>query len=241
MAGKLKLLLFMFCLLHSAACSNEELVSNVLKASGRVATAMLQTDRAKYCLAGTRPYDNAPQRISADATISQPYMHKVSLDVLQQYLVARAKTGGQVAVLDVGCGSGYLLAAFSRLLVLSSLDCHKIVGVEIDSALVDMSRRNLAGDGFQKMLNDRKIQVHHSGHGWGQEGPYDYIHVGASCKQEPAELFAQLKPDGWILYPFGDEDAPQAMRLKRKTSAGMSDVEGFESIGVRYVPYQEGV
>lgn len=71
---------------------------------GEVADAMLKTDRAFYV--AERPYEDSPQVIGFDATISAPHMHAMALEALLPAL----RRPGPANVLDVGCGSGYFTA-----------------------------------------------------------------------------------------------------------------------------------
>ena len=77
---------------------------------------MLKVDRGDFWpshLPGGAPspmaYDDCPQSISYSATISAPHMHAYCLEWLEPKLVPGAK------VLDIGCGSGYLCAAFYEM------------------------------------------------------------------------------------------------------------------------------
>lgn len=67
--------------------------------------AMLDVDRGYF--SRYNPYEDSPQSIGHNATISAPHMHAYALEVLEPKLTKGAK------VLDVGSGSGYLAACFS--------------------------------------------------------------------------------------------------------------------------------
>lgn len=68
----------------------------------RVVDAMLKIDRKFYCPPGARPYEDAPQGIGHNVTISAPHMHAMCLESLSGHL----KPGNRA--LDVGSGTGYL-------------------------------------------------------------------------------------------------------------------------------------
>ena len=70
--------------------------------SAGVTDAMKNIDRKFYVPHGTRPYEDAPQGIGHNVTISAPHMHAMCLEALS----AQLKPGARA--LDVGSGTGYL-------------------------------------------------------------------------------------------------------------------------------------
>ena len=83
--------------------------------------AMLRTDRAHFVppldpserVSSTYaygPYADSPQPLGHKVTISAPHMHAVALDALSERIRAPASR-----VLDVGSGSGVLLACMARM------------------------------------------------------------------------------------------------------------------------------
>ena len=68
---------------------------------------MGKVDRADF--APSHPYQDRPQYIDYEATISAPHMHAYCLEWMEPTLNPGSK------ILDVGCGSGYLCAAFWEL------------------------------------------------------------------------------------------------------------------------------
>lgn len=212
----------------TSGCSgstNEELVNNLHHAGfitrDDILHAMLNTDRNKYvpelnssqCVSSTYkygPYADAPQSIGSKVTISAPYIHAIELDVLADQIV---KTGSRV--LDIGCGSGILLAYMMRMAVSKSI----IVGLEIVEDLVNLSRMNLISDGFhlsstlQYDDSSSEFSDHHQliirqGNGWHGAidlGPFDAINVGAAAASVPLELIHQLRFNGTLLIPIGNQ------------------------------------
>jgi protein-L-isoaspartate(D-aspartate) O-methyltransferase len=70
--------------------------------SAGVIDAMKNIDRKFYVPHGTRPYEDAPQGIGHNVTISAPHMHAMCLEALSAQLTPGARA------LDVGSGTGYL-------------------------------------------------------------------------------------------------------------------------------------
>merc|ERR1711916_141370 len=93
--------------------------------------AMKKVDRGNY--APDRPYEDSPQPIGYQATISAPHMHAHAV----QHLLPNANNPN-AKILDVGCGSGYLAAVFARLNPTS-----KIYAIDYIPELVELSRRNI--------------------------------------------------------------------------------------------------
>ncbi|KAF3939290.1 hypothetical protein ABW19_dt0210287 [Dactylella cylindrospora] len=98
---------------RSSGRSNKELVDN-MKRNGLIASqatyeAMLKVDRAHY--ATINPYQDAPQTIGYGATISAPHMHSHACEEILDYL----KPGA--SILDVGSGSGYLVAVMAHMVM----------------------------------------------------------------------------------------------------------------------------
>ena len=78
----------------------DHLVKSKVIQTEQVYKAMLQVDRADFT--DSNPYEDHPQYIDYNATISAPHMHAYALEYLSQFLTPKCH------VLDVGSGSGYL-------------------------------------------------------------------------------------------------------------------------------------
>ena len=103
----------------------------------RIADAMLKVDRGHFC-PGYNPYEDCPQLIGYEVTISAPHMHAYCLE----WVLAKLNPGAKV--LDVGCGSGYLCAAFYELVKdTKNLNRTAVVGIEHIEPLADLSIKNL--------------------------------------------------------------------------------------------------
>jgi protein-L-isoaspartate(D-aspartate) O-methyltransferase len=214
--------------------SNKELIDNLARAgivsNKRVINAMLSVDRIKYCMTGAAPsiaYQDSPQRIGYGATISAPHMHAMCLELLEHLLVDGAKA------LDVGSGSGYLVAVMADLVGPNG----KVYGIEHIDQLVDFSLKNLEAD--RPDLLEKKIievSVGDGRLGIPQHAPFDVIHVGAASSGLPMELIRQLKVGGRMIVPVEDRHGDQALIQIDKTGEGDSDYSEKVITGVRYVP-----
>eukprot|EP00299_Pterocystis_sp_00344_P007070 c2106_g1_i1.p1 GENE.c2106_g1_i1~~c2106_g1_i1.p1 ORF type:complete len:240 (+),score=53.50 c2106_g1_i1:38-721(+) len=205
--------------------TNTELVKNLVKAkiitSPRVEQAMLQVDRADFC--PVEPYQDSPQRIGWNATISAPHMHAHALQLLSDCLKPGAR------VLDVGSGSGFLTIAMALMVTETGF----VVGVDHVPELVQLSVQN-ARKSFSQLLDSHHVQfVLADGHmGYPARAPYDVIHVGAAARTIPDELVAQLSNGGRMVLPVGDIE--QDFVQIDKDLNGLVSVKSL--FGVQYVP-----
>jgi protein-L-isoaspartate(D-aspartate) O-methyltransferase len=144
-------------------------------------------------------YNDEPQPIGADQTISQPYMVAAMAEAL-------ALTGTE-KVLEVGAGSGYAAA------VMSLLASH-VYALETQPSLVVLAQGNLERAGF----SDRVTVVLGDGTlGFSEEAPYQAISVAAGAPRIPQALIDQLDADGGRLaIPVGSAQE-QELRLIRRS------------------------
>ncbi|CAF2633190.1 unnamed protein product [Rotaria sp. Silwood2] len=188
----------------------------------RITYAMLATDRFDFSTG--QVYEDAPQSIGYNVTISAPHMHAFALELLRDKLVPGAR------VLDVGSGSGYLTLCMARLVYPTG----KVFGIEHIPQLVHLSLTNIAKNG-RSFLDDGTLEIvlGDGRFGYPQGGPYDAIHVGAAASHHPIELINQLNPGGRLVVPVGIEN--QRLMIYEKSLDGCQ-VHEQETMGVNYVP-----
>lgn len=229
--------------------SNDELVGNlvasgILKSEGLAAKAMAATDRASYVprdvpnyqkRKSTRyhygPYADAPQSIGYKVTISAPYIHATALETLSACIRLPNSR-----ILDVGSGSGVLVAYMSRMASNTSV----IVGLEVIRELVDFSMDNLRRDGVEvdPDLNSDvgpTVVIRH-GDGWvgaPDLGPFDAIHVGAFARNIPKALISQLKPGGRMVIPLGSENKQSFVCIDKLANGELAT---HDVCPIRFVP-----
>ncbi|KAL9638727.1 MAG: hypothetical protein Q9204_001394 [Flavoplaca sp. TL-2023a] len=211
----------------SSGSSNAALINNLrshgLVKSDRVAQAMLGVDRAHYSPASA--YEDSPQSIGHQATISAPHMHASAAESLLPYLHPTAR------VLDIGSGSGYLTHVLANLVGPEG----RVIGIDHIQPLVDLASKNMAkSESGKEMLATGKVKfVCGDGReGWKEGGPYDAIHVGAAAREEHIVLVEQLRAPGRMFIPVGDWS--QYIWVVDKGVDGT--VKREKAFGVRYVP-----
>jgi len=207
--------------------SNEQLIDNLLKGkvitSKAVADALKKVDRGNFVLSKSTAYEDSPQSIGYGATISAPHMHAMCIELLLQHLKPGAK------VLDVGSGSGYLVAVMAHLVKPNG----KVYGVEHIGELVEWSRGNIKKDD-EKLAEYCEIKQADGRWGLPDLGPFDCIHVGAAAEDGiPETLKQQLKVGGRLVIPVGPKNNQNLILVERK-----SEKEFVQSnvCGVMYVP-----
>lgn len=131
-----------------------------------------------------RAYNDGPLPIGFSQTISQPYVVALMLESL--------KLKPHHHILEIGSGSGYVLALLSLL-------CKKVVGVELEKSLVSRSIETIRNLGLKNIT-----VFHGDGYlGWENRAPYDRILLSAAPAEFPRELLGQLKADGLLIAPIG--------------------------------------
>lgn len=191
--------------------NNEELVKN-LKRSHLVNEksayeAMLAIDRGAFVLPEYQSYayEDRPLPIGYDVTISAPHMHAMMLDQMAPFL------GPGTTALDIGSGSGYIVACMAKM-------CDKAYGVEHISPLVPRSikavSKYVSEDKFQITVEDGRL-------GLPSHAPYNVIHVGAAAQPEVIDtLLKQLKPNGLLIIPVELSSGEQVLLAYTFDSAG---------------------
>ncbi len=134
--------------------------------------------------------------IGLNQTISQPSMVAlmlVALDVSPRH-----------RVLEVGSGSGYVLA------LLSQIGCH-VFGVERHAELALRSRETLRAIG----ISDVTVHEGDGTLGLPEHGPYDRILVSAAAPQIPDTLIAMLAEGGRLVMPVGGPEEQTLVTCER--------------------------
>ena len=163
-------------------------------------------------------YEDNPIPVGYGATTSQPYTIAFMLNELELEKNTKFK------VLEIGSGSGYVLA------LLSEITKGKIYGVEIIKELVEKSKETL------NKLNYKDIKViNKSGkNGLPEHAPYDRILISAACPDlETAKALAnQLKENGVIV-----ASVKYSIFKIKKQKGKITDVKEFP--GFVFVPLVE--
>jgi len=218
--------------------TNSELVSylynNRAIHSNRVIKVMNDVNRRDFT--NTQVLYDRPEKLILKQTISAPSIHGRALEML----LANCVPGNRV--LDIGCGSGYLTACFMRLLQVDTNKQSKVVGIDIYSGLVKLSKKNLLKnhtkflppsvvEGGTNTNNNVRIECGNGWKGYKMKGynKYDVIHVGASSNKVPQDLLDQLNNNGIMIIPIGNQ-----YRVIKKNRHG--EIYSENILNVRFVP-----
>ncbi len=198
-----------------------EMVERQLRGRGirdeKVLEAMGSVPRHEFIpdIGRRRAYEDEPQPIGAQQTISQPYMVAVMAESL--------KLSTTDTVLEIGGGSGYAAA------VMALLSRH-VYAMEREPALVNLARGNLARAG----LAERVTVIAGDGTlGCPEHSPFQAISVAAAAPDVPPPLLEQLDADGGrLVMPVGSAH-DQELRFIRKFAGR---VEQRTITACRFVP-----
>ena len=203
--------------------SKEELMQE-LKAKGIVDTKVLDSIKLvprSFFVENSiksRSNSNIALPIECGQTISQP--------LVVAYMTQNLFLNKRLRVLEIGTGSGYQTVILSKL-----------------SRFVYTIERYLflkkkAEEKFRK-LNITNIFCKHGdgGLGWYDQAPFDRIMITAAAPEIPMILLDQLKDEGVMIIPIGEENDVQYLTLIKKKGKSFSKKNLMK---VRFVPLLEG-
>jgi protein-L-isoaspartate(D-aspartate) O-methyltransferase len=199
---------------------DKALESPLVPAFAPAAEAMLEIPRHLFVEKALwhRAYTECTLPIGRGQTISAP---SVVLGCLSALRPGRSET-----FLEVGSGSGYMLALAARL-------CGRAFGVEKLLDLVHSSRRILLALGS----SNARVQYGDGSLGWPEHAPFDCILLSAACESVPAVLFDQMAEGGRLGAPVG-RPSGQEFRLWRKAGGRVEDAG--TAFQCRFVPLVRG-
>jgi len=160
-------------------------------------------------------YRDGPLPIGHDQTISQPYIVALMTEAL--------RLNRDSKVLEVGTGSGYQAA------VLAEIPPH-VFTIEIVEPLARRAMETFEQRGYRTI----KARIGDGYAGWPEHAPFDAIIVTCAPDHVPPKLIEQLKPQGRLCIPVGDQGGIQSLKLAVKSAQG--DLTTTDLIPVRFVP-----
>lgn len=153
----------------------------------------------------------------ADEDLSLPigYGQTISKPTTVVRMLSSLCLSPEERVLEVGVGSGYVLALLGKMGVCA-------YGIERFAPLARLARGRLDRLGLQDVL----LKVGDGMKGWPEVGPFDAIVVSAAVDGIPNELLSQLSPKGRIVAPMNvDHLASQRLVLYRRVAASEYSTE----------------
>ena len=148
-------------------------------------------------------YQDMPLPLLRGKTISQPTTVMIMTHALELQRDEK--------VFEIGTGSGYQSAIIAKIIGSKG----KVITTEVVPELVQFARQNL-----KKAKIDNVIVHEEDGsNGMLNEAPFDKIIITAACKEFPKPLIGQLKPEGIIVGPVGNQNEQEMIR-------GIKDKDG---------------
>jgi protein-L-isoaspartate(D-aspartate) O-methyltransferase len=159
-------------------------------------------------------YADTPLPISANQTISQPYIVALMANALE--------LDPDDKVLEIGTGSGYSAAVLAEL-------ARAVFTIERQITLCTLARERLHRLG----IGNVEVRCGDGTLGWPEHAPFDAIVVTAGGPTVPASLRAQLAIGGRLVMPVGDAAVQRLLRIWRTDD---TTFEQEDLSAVRFVP-----
>jgi protein-L-isoaspartate(D-aspartate) O-methyltransferase len=201
------------------AAQRQRMVEQQLKPRGikddRVLAAMAKIPREEFVPADQRcaAYEDGPLPIGLDQTISQPY--------IVAFMTEQLRLKSSDRLLEIGTGSGYQAAVLAELVA-------DVYTIEIVEPLAKTAGATLQRLGYKNV----HLRVGDGYQGWPEEAPFDAIIVTCAPDKVPEPLVDQLKDDGRMVIPVGEQFAQQLYLLEKKNGQLKESV----TLPVRFVP-----
>ncbi len=148
-------------------------------------------------------YEDIPLPLLRGKTISQPTTVMIMTHALE------LKPGEKV--FEIGTGSGYQSAIIAKIIGPKG----KVITTEVVPELVQFARQNLK----RAKIDNIFVYEEDGSNGMPSEAPFDKIIITAACKEFPKTLLGQLKPEGVIIGPVGNQYEQEMIR-------GIKDKDG---------------
>ena len=144
-------------------------------------------------------YNDEALPIGEGQTISQPHTIAIMLSMLD------ADKGDKI--LEIGSGSGYVLALLSRIVGYKGKDKGEVFGVERIKELAVKSK---------KPLKEYHIKIFNKNGYYGIPGKkFDRIIISTACSEIPKPLISQLRNNGIIVAPVGNKFQQSLISYKK--------------------------
>ena len=171
---------------------------NYFKFSESELNAFRDVNREDFIPEGlkSRAYEDIPLPLLRGKTISQPTTVMLMTHALELHLGEK--------VFEIGTGSGYQAAIIAKIIGKKG----KVITTEIIPELVSLARQNL------KKAKIENVEIYESdgSNGMKDKAPFDKIIITAACKEFPKPLLEQLKPNGIIVGPVGNQYEQEMVR-----------------------------
>lgn len=180
----------------------KKLVKSMRLQNKALEKAFLAVKRQEFFLPAMRhhSYVDSAFPIGFGQTISQPITIAIMLEMLD------LRPGN--TVLEVGSGSGYVLALLSRLVG----EKGKVYGVELMHELEQKAKKKLLELGYKNVF----MNCCDGTLGWKEQAEFDRILVSAACKEIPKPLIEQLREKGKIVAPIGRSFYSEIVLLQKE-------------------------
>ncbi len=141
-------------------------------------------------------YHDVPLPLLRGKTISQPTTVMIMTHALE--LEPNEK------IFEIGTGSGYQAAIIAKIIGPKG----KVITTEVVPELVHFAKENLK----RARINNVFVYEEDGSKGVPGETQFDKIIITAACKEFPRELLDQLRPEGIIVGPVGNQHEQEMVR-----------------------------